>query len=75
LIPTLIESHGHCADEGLDAGGGLVVGRSKPPPDVLVIQNLDLKGEVLLELNGKRFTFLMIITRKGSLMPNVSCGF
>jgi hypothetical protein len=36
---------------------------------------LDLEGEVLLELSGCMVTFLMIMTRKGSLMPSVSCGF
>merc|ERR1711957_217181 len=30
LIPTLVKSHGHRADEGLDPGRALVIGRSKP---------------------------------------------
>ena len=50
LIPTLIEPHGHGADEGLDTGGRLVVRGTEAPADVLVIQNLDLEREVFLQL-------------------------
>ena len=51
LIPAFIKSHGHRADEGLHSGGALVVGGAEPPSDVLVVQNLDLKGEVFLQLH------------------------
>ena len=50
LVPALIESHGHSADERLDTGGGLVVGGTESSTDVLVIEDLDLEGEVLLQL-------------------------
>ena len=68
---TLIEPHGHGADEGLDSGGGLVIGGSEPPPDILIVEHLDFEGEVFFELYDARCTFLMIMTRKGSLMPKV----
>lgn len=73
LIPSLIQPHRHGADEGFHTGGGLVVGRPEPSPNVFVIQDLNLEGEVLLELHERVGTFLMIMTRKGSLMPRVSC--
>ena len=50
LIPTLVQSHGHGADEGLDTGGGLVVTGSKSATHVLVIKDLHLEGKVLLQL-------------------------
>ena len=77
LVPALVEPHGHGADEWLDAGGGLVVGGPEAPADVLIIEDLHFEGEVFLELNGRGSTFLMIMTRKGSLMPSVyfsTCG-
>ena len=40
LIPSLIESHWHRADERLHARRGLTVGRAEPAPHVLVIQHL-----------------------------------
>ncbi len=51
LIPAFIESHGHSADERLDTGGRLVVGGSESTTDVLIIENLDLEGEIFLELH------------------------
>ena len=48
LIPALIESHGHCADEGLDTRGGLVVRGAESTAHVLVIEHLHLESEVLL---------------------------
>jgi hypothetical protein len=33
---------------------------------------LHLEGEVFFELSGWGLTFLMIMTKKGSLMPRVS---
>ena len=50
LVPSLIQPHGHRADERLDPGGGLIVARSEPSPHVLVVQDLDLEGEVLLHV-------------------------
>ena len=52
----------------------LVVGGAEAAAHVLVVEHLHLEGEVLLELGGVRGgapTFLMIMTRKGSLMPSV----
>ena len=50
LIPTFIESHGHGADEWLDSGGRLIVGGSESSSDTLIIENLNLKGEVFFKL-------------------------
>jgi len=48
LVPALIESHWHRADEGFDARRRLVVGGAESSAHVLVIQNLHLEREVLL---------------------------
>jgi len=50
LVPTLVESHGHCTYERLHAGGGLVIRSAESAADILVIQHLNLKGEVLLQI-------------------------
>lgn len=50
LIPALIESHRHGTDERLDSGSGLVVGSSESSSHLLVIQDLNLEGEVLLQV-------------------------
>ena len=50
LIPAFIESHGHGADEWLDSGGRLIVGGSESSSDTLIIENLNLKGEVFFKL-------------------------
>ena len=50
LVPALVQSHRHRADEGLHSGGGLVVTRSESSPDVLVIQDLDLECEIFLHV-------------------------
>ena len=50
LVPALVEAHGHGADEGLDSGGRLVVRGAEPAADVLVVEDLDFEGEVLLEV-------------------------
>ncbi len=56
LIPSLIKSHGHSADKGLDTSGGLVIGGSESTTHVLVIQNLHLESEVFLQLlTNKRY--------------------
>lgn len=51
LIPTLIQSHGHCAYKGLDTGSRLIIRCSESSADVLVIQNHDLKGEIFSQLD------------------------
>jgi len=48
LIPSLIESHWHRADEWLHSRGTLVVRRAESTSNVLVIEYLDFEGEVLL---------------------------
>ena len=72
MIPSFVQSHGHCTDEGFDPRGGLIVRGSEAAADVLVVEYLDLECEVFLELGEGKCTFLMIMTRKGSLMPRVS---
>ena len=72
LVPALVQPHRHGTDERLDSGGRLVVGGPKSSPNVLIVQHLHLKCEIFFELNGKKLTFLMIMTRKGSLIPRVS---
>ncbi len=48
LVPALIQSHGHGADEGLHSGRALVVRRAETTSNVLVVQYLYLEGEVFL---------------------------
>lgn len=50
LVPSLIKSHGHCANERLYSGSWLVVGSSESTSNVLVIQNLHFEGEIFLQL-------------------------
>jgi len=50
LVPALVQPHGHGADEGLHARGGLVVAGAEPPAHILVVQHLHLEGEVLLKV-------------------------
>jgi hypothetical protein len=50
LVPPLVQPHRHCADEGFDSSSRLIIGCSKPPPHVLVVQHLHLEGEVFFEL-------------------------
>ena len=65
LVPALIKSHGHSADEWLDSGSRLqytvsnvrdkmivylIVGSSESSTDVLVVKDLNLESEVLLEV-------------------------
>jgi len=50
LIPSLVEAHGHGANERLHTRGGLVIRRAEAPTDVLVVEHLNLKCEVLLEI-------------------------
>lgn len=48
LVPSVVESHGHRANERLDASRALVVARSESPAHVLVVENLHFEGEVFL---------------------------
>ena len=75
MVPTLIQPHRHCADKWFDAGCRLVVGGSEPSANILIIEDLNFEGEIFFELNGEEGTFLMIMTRKGSLIPNVYFSF
>ena len=75
LVPAFVKSHGHGTDERLHTSGGLIVGGAESPADVLVIEHLDFESEVFFKLTVKRgldrkgaLTFLIIITKKGSLM-------
>ncbi len=40
LVPPIVQSHGHGADERFHSGRWLVVGGSESPTDIFVIQNL-----------------------------------
>ncbi len=93
LVPTVVQPHGHRADEGLDTGRALIVTRPEPPPHVLIVQYLkhithshvsDIAHQLGMIWRNQSSTwtsnvkyflrFLMIITRKGSLMPRVFLG-
>ncbi len=50
LVPTFIQTHRHCADEGLHSGRALVVRSSETTSHILVIKHLHFEGEVLLQL-------------------------
>ena len=50
LIPALVKSHGHCADERLDPGSALVVRGPEPPADVFIVEYLHLEREVFLQV-------------------------
>ena len=41
LVPAVVKSHRHCADEGLNSSGRLVVASSESSSHVLIIQNLE----------------------------------
>ena len=78
LVPALVQTHGHGTDEGLHTGRRLIVRCAEPTSNVLIIQHLHLESEVFLKLRMrggetrvKNLTFLMIMTRKGNLMPRV----
>lgn len=40
LVPTLIQSHGHCANERLHAGCALIIAGTEPSLNVFVVKNL-----------------------------------
>ena len=50
LVPALIQSHGHGTNEGLDTRGRLIIGSPEPSPNTLIVQDLDLEGEVFLQV-------------------------
>lgn len=50
LIPAVIQTHGHCTDEGLDSRCTLVVASTESPPHILVIQDLNFKCKVFLQV-------------------------
>lgn len=69
---TFVQPHRHRANERFHSSCRLVVRGSKPSADVFVVQHLDFKSEIFFQLRLKRnLTFLMIMTRKGNLMPKV----
>lgn len=50
LVPAFVKSHGHGTDEWLDSGGGLVVRSSESTSNRLIIEDLNLEGEVFLQV-------------------------
>ena len=48
LIPALIKSHWHGADEWLYTSCALIVRSSESSADALVVEDLDLESEVFL---------------------------
>jgi len=50
LVPPLVEPHGHGTNERFDPRRGLVVGLPEPSPHVLIIEHLNLEGEVFLQV-------------------------
>lgn len=50
LIPALIKSHRHRANEGFYSSCALVVRGPKASSHVLIVQDLDFKGKVLFEV-------------------------
>jgi len=50
LVPAIVQSHGHGADEGLDSCRALVVACSEAPSHILVIQHLNFKCKVFLQV-------------------------
>lgn len=50
LVPSIIKTHWHGANERLHSGGRLVVGSSETSADILIIKDLDFKGEVLFQV-------------------------
>lgn len=71
LIPSLIQPHRHSANEWFDSGGRLIIRCSESPPDILIIEDLHFEGKIFFKLSYDDGTFLMIMTRKGSLIPSV----
>lgn len=49
-IAHLVQPHGHRANKRLDSRRALIVGCAESPANVLVVQHLHLKREILLEI-------------------------
>ena len=54
LVPSLIKSHGHGADEWLDTSCALVVRCSESSAHALVVKDLHFEGEIFLQLLGAK---------------------
>jgi len=50
LVPTFIQSHGHRTDEWLHTSSWLIVRRSEPSSNTLIIQYLYFESEILLQV-------------------------
>lgn len=75
LVPAFIQPHGHCAYKRFHSCCWLIIWSSESTPHILVVQDLYFEGEIFFKLNNEALTFLIIITKKGSLMPNVYYWF
>ncbi len=75
LVPTLIQPHRHSANKRLYSCCRLVIRSSESSANVLIVKHLHFEGKIFFKLHDWLGTFLMIMTRKGSLMPSVSCSF
>ena len=79
LIPALVKSHGHRANERFYSCCALIVGGAESSTHILIVKDLNFESEVLLQLqvvSNQRtlLTFLMIMTRNGSLIASVFLG-
>ena len=79
LIPAFVKSHGHRANERFYPCCALIVGGAESSTHILIVKDLNFESEVLLQLqvvSNQRalLTFLMIMTRNGSLMASVFLG-
>ena len=75
LIPSFVKSHGHGAYKRLHTSCALIIWCTESSTNVFIVEDLYFKREILLELHECMCTFLMIMTRKGNLMPSVSLSF
>lgn len=75
LIPTLIQSHRHSTDKRLHSSSRLIVAGSKSPAYILIVEYLNFESKIFFELIVPIGTFLIIMTKKGSLIPRVSASF
>jgi len=50
LVPSLVKSHWHCADERLHTSCSLIVGSPETSPYILIIKNLNFECEILLQI-------------------------
>lgn len=75
FVPAFVKLERHGTEEWLDASYGLEVAALKRPPEVLVIEYLNLETEVLVELNHLRSTFLASNMIMGREMSSDSFSF